>query len=177
MKLSGAAWQTPPGGEDGQAMFEASRRSGLEGIIAKRASSPYREGSRGPEWTKVKNHLEQELVIAGWMPGQGRRAGTVGALLVGYYDGDDLVYAGKVGTGFTDRMLDDLERKLAPLRRDSSPFTKGRGVPKQAVFAEPELVGQFEFSEWTRDGQLRAPSFKGYRNDKPARDVVREMPQ
>ena len=178
LRLAGESWQTPPvEWEDGAAMFEASKQNGLEGVIAKRTDSPYREGSRGGEWLKVKNHLEQELVIGGWLPGAGRRRGHLGALLVGYHEDGDLVYAGKVGTGFTDRMLDLLDERMRPLRRDSSPFARGRGIPRASVFVEPDLVGEFEFTEWTRDGQLRHPAFKGLRDDKPAREVVRERPQ
>ncbi len=177
LKLAGANWQTPPvEWDDGEAMFAASERSGLEGIVAKLVDRPYREGSRGGEWLKVKNHASQELLIGGWLPGAGRRQGHLGALLVGYHEGDDLVYAGKVGTGFTDRMLDSLDEQLQPLRRDTSPFTRGRGIPRAAVFVEPELVGEFEFSEWTREGQLRQPSFKGLRSDKQPREIVRERP-
>lgn len=174
-KLAGPHWQTPPvEWSDGGAMQEASRRSGLEGIVAKLADSAYREASRGGEWVKVKNHRSQELVIGGWLQGQGRRSGHAGALLVGYYEGQNLVYAGKVGTGFTDRMLDELDDRLGALRRETPPFSKGPGVPRAAVFVEPRLVAEFEFSEWTREGQLRQPSFKGLRLDKKPEEVVRE---
>jgi bifunctional non-homologous end joining protein LigD len=177
LKLAGPYWQTPPvEWQDGPAMLAASERTGLEGIVAKKVASPYREGSRGGEWVKVKNHASQELVIGGWLPGEGRRRGQVGALLVGYFDGDDLVYAGRVGTGFSERTLDELEQRLGPLRREGSPFARGRGLPRAAVFIEPELVAEFEFSEWTREGQLRQPSFKGLRFDKKPRDVIRENP-
>lgn len=177
LKLAGAHWQTPPvEWQDGAAMYEASGKTGLEGIVAKRTDCAYREGSRGGEWLKIKNHASQELVIGGWLPGEGRRQGHLGALLVGYYDGGDLVYAGRVGTGFSDRMLDELERKLRPLQRESSPFTRGRGLPRAAIFVEPELIGEFEFSEWTREGQLRQPSFKGLRSDKSPREIGRERP-
>lgn len=177
LNLAGAHWQTPPvEWEDGEAMLAASQRTGLEGVVAKQVDTPYREGSRAGEWLKVKNHMSQELVIGGWLQGQGRRIGHVGALLVGYRDGDDLVYAGRVGTGFSDRMLDELDERLQPLRRELSPFTKGRGLPKAAVFVEPRLVGEFEFNEWTREGQLRQPSFKGLRFDKSPEEVVRERP-
>ncbi|HEX6488905.1 MAG TPA: non-homologous end-joining DNA ligase [Candidatus Dormibacteraeota bacterium] len=176
LKLAGPHWQTPPvEWDDGGAMFEASKQTGLEGVVAKRVDTPYREGSRGGEWLKVKNHLSQELVIGGWLQGQGRRNGHVGALLVGYYSDGELVYAGRVGTGFTDRTLDDLDARLQPLRRDTSPFERGRGVPRGAVFVEPKLVGEFEFSEWTREGQLRQPSFKGLRSDKDPAEVIREQ--
>jgi len=177
LKLAGANWQTPPvEWDDGDAMYAASGNSGLEGIVAKRIDTPYRESSRGGEWLKIKNHASQELVIGGWLPGAGRREGHLGALLTGYYEGEDFVYAGRVGTGFSDRTLDELEQRLRPLQRDGSPFTRGRGLPRTAQFVEPELVGEFEFSEWTREGQLRQPSFKGLRSDKQPTEVVREKP-
>ena len=174
LKLSGASWQTPPfekGG--GQPMLEASAKAGLEGIMAKKLDSPYEPGRRSGAWVKIKNHNRQELVIGGWLEGAGKRSGHPGALLVGYYDKGKFVYAGKVGTGFTDAMLEKLSTLLKPLAQDSSPFDAG-APPRAAHFVKPKLVGEFEFVEWTKSGQLRAPSFKGLRVDKPAREVVRE---
>ena len=114
-------------------------------------------------------------MIAGWLEGQGTRAGLPGALLTGYYDeGGKFIYAGKVGTGFTEKMLEELKRKLEPLARAGSPFEGGEKPAGKAHFVEPKLVAEFEFSEWTKAGQLRAPAFKGLRNDKDARTVVRE---
>jgi bifunctional non-homologous end joining protein LigD len=174
--LAGPSWQTPEHREgDGLAMLEGSRRMGLEGVMAKRLDSSYAPGLRSVAWLKVKNHSRQEVVIGGWTDGAGRRAGHPGALLAGYWEGTDLVYAGKVGTGFTDELLDQLGRRLAPLARDASPFTIGR-PPAGAHFVEPELVAEVQFAHWTRGGQMRAPSFKGLRSDKPARDVARERP-
>jgi bifunctional non-homologous end joining protein LigD len=112
-------------------------------------------------------------VIGGWLEGEGKRLGHPGALLVGYYDKGKFVYAGKVGTGFTDAMLDKLQSALKPLAQEKSPFEVG-SPPRAAQFVKPKLVAEFEFVEWTRSGQLRAPSFKGLRADKPAREVVRE---
>ena len=175
LKLAGASWQTPPfekGG--GQAMLEASAKAGLEGIVGKRLDSKYEPGRRSRAWVKVKNHNRQELVIGGWLEGEGKRKGYPGALLVGYHKDGDLVYAGKVGTGFTDRTLDELNKKLTPLAVDKSPFTAGAAPPRAAHFVKPKIVADFEFVEWTRGGQLRAPSFKGFRVDKPAKEVVRE---
>jgi bifunctional non-homologous end joining protein LigD len=174
LKLAGPSWQTPPferGG--GPAMLEASAKAGLEGITAKKLDSPYEPGRRSGNWVKVKNRNRQELVIAGWLEGEGKRRGVPGSLLVGYYDEGKFVYAGKVGTGFTDAMLDKLKALMEPLEQKSSPFEVG-SPPRAAHFVKPKLVGEFEFVEWTRSGQLRAPAFKGLRTDKPARKVVRE---
>jgi len=174
MKLAGASWQTPPyekGG--GKVMLEASAKAGLEGVMAKKLDSPYAPGKRSAAWIKVKNHNRQELVIGGWLEGEGKRRGHPGALLVGYYKDGKLVYAGKVGTGFTDAMLERLQSLMKPLEVKSSPFEVG-SPPKAAHFVKPQVVAEFEFVEWTRSGQLRAPSFKGLRADKPAREVVRE---
>jgi bifunctional non-homologous end joining protein LigD len=174
LKLKGASWQTPPyekGG--GKAMLEASAKAGLEGIVAKKLDSRYEPGRRSGAWQKVKNRNRQELVIGGWLEGEGRRRGYPGALLVGYYKDGKFVYAGKVGTGFTDATLDKLNKMMKPLARDKSPFDVGT-PPRGAHFVEPKIVGEFEFVEWTKSGQLRAPAFKGFREDKPPREVVRE---
>jgi bifunctional non-homologous end joining protein LigD len=179
--LDGERWQVPRYHRgNGAALLAASRERGLEGIIAKRLDSPYRPGKRGRDWLKIKNVRGQEVVIGGWVPGQGQRRGRIGALVVGYYerDGEErrLRYAGKVGTGFSEEELGMLAARLGPLRRRTSPF-EGRQPPKEAIFVEPELVCEVEFSEWTRAGTLRQPSYKGLRDDKPARDVVREEEQ
>ncbi len=177
LALKGRFWQTPPhtAGE-GEATLAASRQLGLEGVMAKRLDSSYAAGRRSDAWLKVKNNQGQELVIGGWVPGEGSRSGRVGALLVGYRENGVLVYAGKVGTGFTDKMLDRLAALLAPLRRDSSPFGAGVAPPRGSIFAEPALVGEFAFTEWTRTGQLRHPSFKGLRDDKDPNTITREKP-
>jgi bifunctional non-homologous end joining protein LigD len=173
--LVGASWQTPPHEVgDGTATIEVSRQFGLEGVVAKRVDSPYRAGKRTREWLKIKHQLGQEFVVGGWTRGEGRRTGGIGALLVGYYDDDgDLHYAGKVGTGFTDKELDRLEALLAPHERASSPFTSGR-APRDAVWVEPEVVAEVRFTEWTGGGAVRHPAYLGTRDDKPARDVRRE---
>jgi DNA ligase D-like protein (predicted ligase)/DNA ligase D-like protein (predicted 3'-phosphoesterase) len=185
LELSGPHWQVPAyhAGE-GKALLEATREQGLEGIVAKRLESPYEPGRRSRYWLKIKNHQRQEFVIGGWLPGKGARAGRLGSLAVGYYDftaaearrrGDPqrLMYAGNVGTGFKQADLERLARALEPLRRDQSPF-EGRQPPKETVFVEPRLVAEVEFREWTRTRTLRAPSFKGLRDDKDPQDVVME---
>ncbi len=177
LELTGPHWQTPPYQVgQGRAMLKASLENGLEGVIAKRLDSRYEMGRRSGAWLKVKNRQRQELVIGGWVEGEGRRRGLPGAVLLGYYDGDHFVYAGKAGTGFTHDMLARLADLMRPLARSSSPFDVGR-PPAGAHFVEPRLVGEFEFSEWTSAGDLRAPSFKGLREDKDARQVVREVPR
>jgi bifunctional non-homologous end joining protein LigD len=174
LKLNGASWQTPPYEKGGAAaMLEASRKGGLEGIMAKKLDSPYEPGKRSGAWLKVKNRNRQELVIGGWLEGEGKRRGLPGALLVGYYDKGKFVYAGKVGTGFSDAELEKLKEMMKPLETAKSPFDIGT-PPRNAHYVKPKIVAEFEFVEWTRSGQLRAPSFKGLRLDKPAREVVRE---
>jgi bifunctional non-homologous end joining protein LigD len=172
LALSGPAWRVPavhPG--EGKLLLDATARQGLEGIVAKRLDSHYETGRRSGNWLKVKHTLRQELVIGGWMPGEGRRTSRIGALLMGYYENGELCYAGRVGTGFTERTLDDLAMRLAPLRRDRSPFDRGPRLPREAVFVEPRLVAEIELREWTADRIMRAPSFKGLREDKPPREV------
>jgi bifunctional non-homologous end joining protein LigD len=176
LELSGESWQTPGHivgrGEQVQA---ASAEQGLEGIVAKRLDSTYQPGRRATSWLKVKNFGRQELVIGGWMPGKGRRNERVGALLVGVYQRDGrLRYAGRVGTGFSERELDRLGGMLTGLRRKSSPFAAGAKPPRGAIFCEPRLVAEIEFREWTQGGSLRQPSYKGLREDKAPEEVVRE---
>ncbi len=175
LALDGERWQTPDHvvGE-GAALQKVSREQGLEGIVAKRLDSSYEPGRRSPCWLKVKNVNRQELVIGGWLPGEGRRRNRIGALLVGVRDDGALRFAGRVGTGFTEAELERLHALLEPLEQDSSPFEAGPKPPRNAVFARPELVCEVEFIEWTRDGVLRAPSYKGLRDDKSPALVVRE---
>ena len=181
MKLEGPNWQTPSYHRgDGERLLELTRKQGLEGLVAKRLDSRYLPGKRTRAWLKVKNLTGQELVVGGWLPGQGRRAGTLGALLVGYYEEEGgkqiLKYAGRVGTGFTDDELDRLSGLLEPLRTKQSPFT-GRQPPRAAVFAEPKLVAEVAFREWTAARTLRAPVYKGLRPDKRPREVIFEEAQ
>lgn len=162
----------------GAALLEASRAQGLEGLVAKRLDSPYLPGRRSRLWLKVKNFRRQELVIGGWLPGSGGRAGTVGALLVGYHGAGGLRYAGRVGSGFTEAELARVGRKLRALARQSSPFAADPALPpdvrRTARFVEPLLVAEVAFSEWTSAGTLRAPSYKGLRDDVDPGRVVRE---
>lgn len=174
LDLNGDNWRTPADhvGE-GKAMLDASKEQRLEGVVAKRLDSRYKPGSRSGDWLKVKNGMRQELVIGGWLPGQGGRSATLGSLAVGFYEDGKLVYAGNVGTGFTQRMLQDLLARLQELERPDSPF-EGRQPPKGTRFVEPELVAEVEFRGWTKTRTLRQASFKGLRDDKNARDVIFE---
>ncbi|RZQ61576.1 DNA ligase [Amycolatopsis suaedae] len=155
------------------------RQRRLEGIVAKRLSSPYQPGRRSPHWVKYALTSKQEVVIGGWRPGEGRRSGGLGALLLGAYDTDgSLVYIGDVGTGFTDRALDDLLARLAPLARRTSPF--GTEVPRDrarlARWVEPELVGEVEYRHFTKDQRLRHTAWRGLRHDKTPADAVVPAP-
>ena len=192
--FDGPSWQAPAEHRgEGARLLEVARERGLEGIVAKRLGSPYCPGRRTDYWLKTRARRGQELVIGGYNPGEGGRRGRIGSLLVGYWDStpeeaeelgreQKLVYAGGVGTGFTEAMLDRLTGLLTPLVRETSPFELGEdpivktryrpGGP--AVFCEPELVCEVEFTEWTFEGTLRQPAFKGLRDDKDSREVVRE---
>jgi bifunctional non-homologous end joining protein LigD len=176
LALNGESWQTPghlPG--PGADVLRASAEQGLEGIVAKRLDSTYTPGARSSSWIKIKNIGRQEVVIGGWVPGEGRRKERIGALLVGVNDEHgELRYAGRVGTGFSDEELDRLAKLLAPLERAGSPFQAGARPPKGSLFCEPRLVAEVEFTEWTRSGSLRHPSYKGLRDDKSPEQVVRE---
>jgi bifunctional non-homologous end joining protein LigD len=180
LTLAGPAWQTPPTtfgtGEPGtgDAVLETSRTLGLEGVVAKRVDSPYRPGKRSDAWRKVKSVLGQELVVGGWLPGAGRLEGQLGSLLVGHHDAaGDLLFAGRVGSGIDTTARERLQRALAPLRRTDSPFLATPKLPKPQ-WVEPELVVEVGFHEWTSQGVLRAPRYRGLRDDKAAADVVRE---
>ena len=177
LELNGPCWRTPAHHEgDGDALLAATRERGLEGIVAKRLESVYEPGRRSSAWIKVKNVLRQEVVIGGWSPGEGKRADSLGALCAGVHDAEgELRYAGKVGTGFDEAMLSLLTAKLAPLRRDTSPFA-GRQPPRGTVFVEPRLVAEVELREWTRTGTLRAGVFLGLRDDVDPAAVTREAP-
>jgi bifunctional non-homologous end joining protein LigD len=194
LEFDGPSWQAPGHHHgSGAELLAAARERGLEGIVAKQLDSPYCPGRRTSYWLKTRARRGQELVIGGYNPGEGSRRGRIGSLLVGYWDATPeeakrlgregrLVYAGGVGTGFTEKMLDRLGELLAPLVRDTNPFELGVDpVAKRRyhpggppVFVEPALVCEVEFTEWTDEGTLRQPAFKGLRDDKDPREVVRE---
>ncbi|HYZ20002.1 MAG TPA: DNA ligase D [Gaiellaceae bacterium] len=166
--------------DDGEALLAAARQQRLEGVMAKRVDSRYLPGRRTRDWLKIKARNRQEFVIVGYTRGKGRREGTLGSLVLGAYQGGELVYAGNCGTGFTEKEIDRLLEKLRPLVRDTPPL---RVVPKMprvrkgdVVWVEPDLVADVEFVEWTHDGHLRAPAYKGLREDKDPKEVRREEP-
>ena len=166
--------------DDGEALLHAAEEQGLEGIMAKKADSRYAVGRRTRDWLKVKTHGRQEFIIAGYTKGQGRRAGTLGSLVLAVRRGRELEYVGNVGTGFTGEEIEKLLAKLRPLERKDPPFREVPKMPKvrkgDVTWVEPKLVAEVEFAEWTHDGHLRAPSYQGLRDDKSADDVVRERP-
>jgi bifunctional non-homologous end joining protein LigD len=187
LALDGAHWQTPAHhvGE-GEALLEAARARDLEGVVAKRLDSPYRPGRRSGEWIKVRNWRRQEFVIGGFMPGEGGRGGRVGSLLVGYYDSTPsearrlerpplLIYAGGVGSGFTNDEIERLTRMLTARSRETTPFDVGAPKRPGARFCDPELVCEVKFTEWTHEGTLRQAVYLGLRDDKDPREVVREQ--
>jgi bifunctional non-homologous end joining protein LigD len=177
LNLRGPHWSTPPhftgAGEDAVA---TSRAQGLEGVVAKRLSSKYLPAKRTRDWLKVKNVRTQEVVVAGWRPGNGRRAGTIGSLLLGMPGEHGLEYVGHVGTGFTAAALADVGRTLRPLERKTSPFAVDPPRPdaRDAHWVTPKLVGEVAFAEWTDDGRMRHPTWRGLRPDKSPGEVVKE---
>jgi bifunctional non-homologous end joining protein LigD len=161
---------------DGPSPWERACSEGWEGVIAKRRDSRY-EHRRSPHWLKMKCEATQELVVGGFTDPQGKRVG-LGALLVGYFDGDDFVFAGKLGTGFDTKMLVDLRARLDAAEITNPPFTRAIGLPRlRAHWVRPEIVVHVAFIEWTVNGKLRHPRLIGIRTDKSARDVVRETPR
>ena len=178
LKLQGETFATPPSitTTAGTKVMDIARERGLEGVVIKRRYSRYSPGSRSGDWIKVKNFRTQEVVIGGWTDGKGERHGSLGALLLGIPSEEGLTYVGKVGTGFTAATRRDVLRRLAPLARKSSPFSAplSRSETAAAHFVRPTLVGEVQFAEWTNDGNLRQPSWRGLRSDKGANEVVRE---
>jgi bifunctional non-homologous end joining protein LigD len=167
----------PHRAEHGERYHREACEKGWEGVIGKRASAPYTQG-RSTDWLKLKCVADQELVIGGFTEPKGSRVGF-GALLVGYFEDGNLVYAGKVGTGYNEQLLRDLRKELDRLARDDPPFRRHTGLlPRKDVhWVEPRLVAQIGFTEWTGDGRLRHPRFQGLRRDKSPKEVVRERPQ
>jgi len=177
----GPAWRVSPLHDDGVALLAAADANGLEGVVAKRLDSTYDTGRRTRTWLKVKVRRRQEMVIGGWLSGEGNRSGRIGALLVGYHDragdGGPLRFAGRVGTGFTDAELRRLDGVLAPLTTDECPFDPPpprAEMLRKPRWVRPELVAELAFGEWTGDGRLRHPSYLGLRTDKAAADVTRD---
>jgi bifunctional non-homologous end joining protein LigD len=169
--------QLSPSFDDGEALLDVIRAQGLEGVVAKRATSSYQPGRRSPDWRKVKVRGQQELVVCGFTRGRGRRAGF-GALVLGVREGGELRWAGNVGTGFDDAEIHRLLESLEPLRRDVPPFPRPPRMPRvrteDVVWVEPRLVAEVAFAEWTHDGRLRAPVYLGLREDRDAAEVRRE---
>jgi ATP-dependent DNA ligase len=158
---------------DDEMPWERAQKEGWEGVIAKRRGSLY-ESRRSPHWLKMKCELAQEFVVGGFTDPQGKRVG-LGALLVGYYDDGDFVFAGKIGTGFDTKLLLDLRAQLDQIEIPKTPFTKAKGLPRlRAHWVKPEIVVQVGFIQWTVHGKLRHPRLLGVRTDKDAREVVRE---
>ena len=175
--LQGGSWSVPAaflGG--GAVVLEATRAQGLEGVVAKRRTSLYLPGRRSDDWRKLKHVRRTSAVVAGWQPGEGGRAGRIGSLLLGQHGPAGLEFAGHVGTGFSAATLAELGRRLEPLRRDTPAYatTVPREHARSAVWVEPVLVVEVDYTEWTRDGRLRHPSYKGLRDDVPPEEVLRE---
>jgi bifunctional non-homologous end joining protein LigD len=172
LELSGPTWQAPAHHVgDGAALLEATRAQQLEGVIAKRLDCPYLPGRRSPGWIKVRNICSTDVVIGGWLPGEGGRSGRLGSLVIGIPDDDGVLrYAGRVGTGFTESELVRLGGILDDLATAESPFV-GRQPPRLTRFVEPRLVARVDYSERTQAGTLRQPSYKGLRDDVPPEDV------
>jgi bifunctional non-homologous end joining protein LigD len=170
---AGKIVQVPPAFEgDETAAMQSSRELGLEGVMAKRTDSLYLPGKRSSSWIKLKHHRSQEVVVAGWRPGSGRRADTIGSLLLAVPHDDGLHYVGRVGTGFGDRELERITSKLASMSRKTNPMLDVPAADaKDAHWVRPSLVGEVEFAEWTATGRLRQPSWRGWRTDKKPADV------
>ncbi|MEV4546258.1 non-homologous end-joining DNA ligase [Micromonospora echinaurantiaca] len=176
LDLSGQSVDTPPywTGDAGRDLATAAADLGLEGVVAKQLDSPYQPGRRSPAWVKVPLNDTVEVIVGGYQPGAGRRAGTVGSLLLGMYDqGDKLAFIGHVGTGFTQAALRDLQQRLDKLRRPDPPFASPvpREHARHAVWVDPVLVGDVTFRSWTPDNRLRHPSWKGLRSDREPTEI------
>lgn len=175
----GPVVRVPPsidgGGQgDGVALLELAHQRGLEGVVAKRLDSRYQPGGRSRDWIKVKVRRHQELVVGGWLPGQGALAGQIGSLLVGYHLDDQLRFAGAVGSGLTDKHRQLLLPRLRA--RPTSPFAEVPPLLKPPSWVEPEVVVEVSYGSWADDGLLRHPVFLGIRDDKAPNEVIRELP-
>ncbi len=174
LRLAGDHWATPASHREAPAVvLAAARRAGLEGVVCKRLASPYRPGQRAGDWVKIRLSRTQEVVIGGYTPGAGRRS-ALGALIVGIPTAGGLRYVGKVGTGFSETQLAELASRLARLERRSTPFVGELPMAqlRGARWVRPVLVGEVRFSEWTRAGRLRQPSWRGLRPDKAPAEVT-----
>ncbi|MFH0912617.1 MAG: non-homologous end-joining DNA ligase [Patescibacteria group bacterium] len=158
---------------DGITFFKKAKQKKWEGIIGKKKDSFYKEGGRSGDWVKIKTHNQQEFVIGAYTPGQGKTKDTFGAVLVGYYRNNKLIYAGKVGTGFTDKERVELKKEFLKIKTTKVPFSKD---PKEAsaLWLKPQLVGEFAFGEWTKGDILRQPVYMGLRIDKAPKSVIKE---
>jgi bifunctional non-homologous end joining protein LigD len=178
LNFDGPSFATPPSSINvkGSAMLRIAKERGLEGVVVKRRASRYAPGQRNGEWIKIKNFHTQEVVIGGWTDGQGERAGSFGALLLGVNAKEGFTYVGKVGTGFSASDRRELLDMLQPLARKTSPFVDRLSPSETALahFVRPSVVGEVRFAEWTVDGHLRQPAWRGLRTDKSAKEVVRE---
>jgi bifunctional non-homologous end joining protein LigD len=175
--LEAHSWRTPPCHVGaGTEMLESARAHGVEGVVAKKLGSAYEPGRRSGAWLKTKLLRGQEFVVGGWLAAKGRS--VVGALLLGYYGGAGgqakLIYAGKVGTGFSEDDRGMLTRLLRSHARDTSPFQAGEEIPREANWVDPKVVVEVRFLEWTHHDTVRHPSYKGVRDDKDPRQVIRE---
>jgi bifunctional non-homologous end joining protein LigD len=162
---------------DGNLIFKAAVESGMEGVVAKKKQSVYEQGRRSPNWLKVKDTKSDEFVIGGFAAGAGKRKGTFASLLLGYYDGKKLVYAGSVGTGFDEALLDDIKKKLGPLITATSPFSSEMDYSKGVTWVKPKLVAEVRFAERTPSGMLRHPVFLRLRTDKKPSEVQFATPE
>lgn len=175
-------WRPSPVHEDGAALLSAATEQGLEGLVAKRIDSRYEPGVRARTWRKVKVRRHQEVVVGGWIAGEGNRSGRIGALLVGFHEGaagtgGPLRFAGRVGTGFTDAVLTRLSELARPLTTPACPFDPPpprSDLRRRPTWLKPELVIEVAYGEWTEDDRLRHPSYLGLRTDKPAAEVTRD---
>lgn len=176
LALGGPGWETPPAFDgSGTEAVQVSKEQQLEGVVAKRLTSLYLPGRRSPDWIKIKNIRTQEVIVGGWRTGSGSRAGTIGALLLGIPESGGLRYIGRVGTGFNAAALADLSERFRETSQATSPFADVPRIDaKDAHWVSPDLVGEVAFAEWTTDGRLRHPAWRGLRPDKRPDQVVKE---